>query len=87
MTRQQLLDLAERVGATAAEAGIGVAITQLSGAPAWWAVAAIPVLSAAKSWLATWATGTASLLPAATVAPEAGVPSISAAEPPSAPGA
>lgn len=62
MNRQQWLDLAERVGATAAEAGIGVAVTQLSGVPAWWAVAAVPVLSAAKSWLATKATGSASLL-------------------------
>lgn len=66
MTRAQVLDLLERVGATAAEAGIGVAITQLSGAPAWWAVALVPILSAAKSWLATWAKGSASLLRAKT---------------------
>ena len=88
MTRRQWLDLAERVGATAAEAGIGVAVTQLSGVPAWWAVAAVPVLSAVKSWLLTRVTGTASLLRPTAVAPVAAVPPIPAAgQPPSAPGA
>jgi hypothetical protein len=62
VTRQQLLDLAERVGATAGEAAVGVLITYLSGLPAWWAIALVPVLSGAKSWLATKVTGTASLL-------------------------
>ena len=70
MTKAQLLDMAERVGSTAAEAGIGVAITDLSSLPAWWAVLLVPVLSAAKGWLASRMTGTASLIRS----PTAGTP-------------
>jgi hypothetical protein len=64
MNRKYVLDLAERVGATAAEAGIAVAITELSGQSVWWAVLAVPALAAAKGWLARYTgdPGSASLL-------------------------
>lgn len=71
MTKSHVLDVAERVGATAAEAAIGVTVTYLSGVPAWWAVGLIPVLSAAKAWLASRVTGTASMLRAPVVTPPA----------------
>lgn len=43
MNRKYLLDLAERVGATAAAAGIGYAVTQLDGMSAAW----VPMLTIA----------------------------------------
>ena len=38
MNRAYWLDMAERVGATAGEAGLGVAITEFSSLPMWCAV-------------------------------------------------
>jgi hypothetical protein len=59
-------DFAERVGATAAAAGIGVAVQQLGDLPAWWAPVLVTVLTMAKGGLARYVgrKGTASLLPA-----------------------
>ena len=64
MTTAYWLDLAERVGATAGEAALGVLITHLGSLPMWWAALLIPVLSAGKGWLAKYLgdKGTASLL-------------------------
>lgn len=62
-TKAYWLDMAERVGATAGEAAIGVAITEFSSLPVWWAALLVPVLSAAKGFLARYVgdPGTASL--------------------------
>ena len=64
MAKAYWLDLSERVGATAGEAALGVAITQLGSLPMWWAALLIPVLSGAKGFLARYvgAPGSASLL-------------------------
>ena len=64
MNRAYWLDMAERVGATAGEAALGLAITEFSNLPMWWAALLVPVLSAAKGALARYvgAPGTASLL-------------------------
>lgn len=64
MNRAYWLDLGERVGATAGEAALGVAITDFSNVPMWWAVLLVPVLSAAKGALARYVGNptTASLL-------------------------
>lgn len=67
MNKIYWLDLAERTGATAGEAGLAVAIQQLNDLPAWWVPILIPALAAAKAWCAGFVgrKGTASLLPAA----------------------
>lgn len=66
LTRKFFVDLGERVGATAGEAGLAVAIKELASLPAWWVPILIPVLAAAKGGLASFLgrKGTASLLPA-----------------------
>ncbi|MER5694966.1 hypothetical protein ACWDBO_31655 [Streptomyces mirabilis] len=74
-TKAYWLDVAERVGATAGEAAIGVAITEFSSLPVWWAALLVPVLSAAKAALARYVgdPGRASLLrlkPAVTPLPD-----------------
>lgn len=74
MTKMYWLDLGERVGATAGEAALGVAITEFSSLPMWWAALLVPVLSAGKGYLARYvgAPGSASLLrrkPAVSPAP------------------
>jgi hypothetical protein len=79
MNRTYWLDLGERVGATAGEAVLGVLITEMSSLPMWWAALLIPVLSAAKGFLARYigAPSSASLLrrrPAVTPAPAVVVP-------------
>ncbi|MEU8968181.1 hypothetical protein AB0D11_02700 [Streptomyces monashensis] len=63
-TKTFWLDWSERVGATAGEAVLGVLITQMSSLPMWWAALLIPVLSAAKGFLARYVggSGSASLL-------------------------
>ncbi len=63
-----LIDLSERVGATAAEAGLALAITELSSLPMWWAPLLIPALAAAKGGLAGFLgrKDTAAMLPART---------------------
>lgn len=62
------IDLGERVGATAAEAGLGVLTVELANAPVWWAVLLVPVLAGLKGGLARWLgrADTAALLPAGT---------------------
>lgn len=67
MNRRYVIDLAERVGATAAEAGLSYGITELANLPAWWVAPLTVGLSAAKGWLAGWLgrKDTAALLPAA----------------------
>ncbi|MET9396273.1 hypothetical protein [Kitasatospora sp. NPDC002965] len=64
MSTNQWLDLAERTGATAGEAGLAYAIVQMNGLPGWWVPVLIPALAAAKSWCARFVgrPGTASLL-------------------------
>ena len=64
MSKTYWLDLGERVGATAGEAALGLAITEFSSLPVWWAALLVPALSAAKGFLARYvgAPGTASLL-------------------------
>lgn len=64
MNKTYWLDLGERVGATAGEAALGVAITEFSSLPMWWAALLVPVLSAAKGALARYVGSptTASLL-------------------------
>jgi len=69
------LDLSERVGATAGEAALGVAITEFSNLPMWWAAFLVPVLSAGKGALARYIVSptSASLLrrrPAVTPVPD-----------------
>ncbi|MEV7212071.1 hypothetical protein AB0O31_03105 [Kitasatospora cineracea] len=66
MNRSQFLDAAERVGATAAEAGIAAAVVEVQGLPGWWVPVLVPVLAALKSGLASFLgrKGTPSLLPA-----------------------
>lgn len=54
MNRTYWLDMAERVGATAGEAALGLAITEFSSLPVWWAALLVPVLSAAKGFLARY---------------------------------
>jgi hypothetical protein len=63
-----LIDLGERVGATAAEAGLAVVITEVGSLPAWWVPLLIPILAAAKSLCAGFVgrKDTAALLPAGT---------------------
>jgi hypothetical protein len=58
------LDLAERWGATAAEAAIAVLITDLTGIDTWWAVPVASGLALVKGWLAKFVAkkGTASLV-------------------------
>lgn len=74
MNRAYWLDMAERVGATAAEAALGLAITELGSLPVWWAALLVPVLSAAKGFLARYvgSPSSASLLrrPAVTPVPD-----------------
>ncbi|MFI6862652.1 hypothetical protein ACIBKZ_22615 [Streptomyces sp. NPDC050421] len=67
MTKQLLLDGAERAGWTGAQAALGVAITDLADIPVWWAAPIGLALAAAKSWVAgrLGRKGTASTLPAA----------------------
>lgn len=79
MNRTYWLDLGERVGATAGEAALGVAITEFSSLPVWWAALLVPILSAAKGALAKYVgdPGTASLLrrkPAVTPVPDPPTP-------------
>ena len=64
MNRTFLVDLGERVGATAAEAGLSAIVVELSGIPAWWAAPLTMALAAAKGWLAKYVgdTGSAALL-------------------------
>ncbi|MER6350689.1 hypothetical protein ABT186_02235 [Streptomyces sp. NPDC001634] len=54
MTKTYWLDMVERVGATAGEAALGLAITEFSSLPMWWAALLVPVLSAAKGALARY---------------------------------
>jgi hypothetical protein len=74
VTKAYWLDMAERVGATAGEAVLGVAITELGSLPMWWAALLVPVLSAAKGFLARYvgSPSSASLLrqPAVASVPE-----------------
>ncbi|MFF1793335.1 hypothetical protein ACFVXQ_03680 [Kitasatospora sp. NPDC058263] len=66
MDKKFVLDLAERTGATAGQAGLSYAIVELGSLPAWWVPVLIPLLAAGKAWLAQFVgrSGTASLLPA-----------------------
>lgn len=52
MSKAYWLDMAERVGATAGEAALGLAITEIGSLPVWWAALLVPVLSAVKGALA-----------------------------------
>ncbi|MFJ2707862.1 hypothetical protein ACIO3R_32380 [Streptomyces sp. NPDC087428] len=67
MTKQLLLDSAERAGWTGVQAALGVAITDLANIPVWWAAPIGLALAAAKGWAAghLGRAGTASTLPAA----------------------
>ena len=51
MTKTQLIDLAERAGWTAAQAALGLLITQASGIQTWWALPLATALSAGKTWV------------------------------------
>lgn len=66
MSRAHLVDVAERVAATAAAAGVGYAVQELADLPAWWAPVVVVALTAVKGWLAGFVgrKGTASMLPA-----------------------
>jgi hypothetical protein len=66
MNKAFILDLAERTGATAAEAGLAYAIAALGNLSAWWVPVLIPVLAAAKGGVARYVgqPETAALLPA-----------------------
>lgn len=66
MTKQLLLDSAERAGWTGAQAALGVAIADLANIPVWWAAPIGLALAAAKGWVAgrLGRKGTASTLPA-----------------------
>lgn len=66
MNRAQFLDAAERVGATAAEAGIAATIVEVQGLPGWWIPVLLPALAAAKGAVASFLgrKGSPSLLPA-----------------------
>ncbi|MCX4686755.1 hypothetical protein OG401_20980 [Kitasatospora purpeofusca] len=61
-----LLDITERAGATAAEAGLAYAIVELSDRPGWWVPVLIPALAVLKGWAAGFVgrPKTGSLLPA-----------------------
>jgi hypothetical protein len=48
------VDLAERVGATAGEAGLGVLIADLGDLPYWWVAVLIPALAMGKGALASF---------------------------------
>ncbi|MFD4660844.1 hypothetical protein ACFWP2_35105 [Kitasatospora sp. NPDC058444] len=65
-SRAYWIDVAERTGATAAEAGLAYAITEANNLSAWWVPVLIPLLAAAKGTCARFVgrKGTASLLPA-----------------------
>lgn len=52
ITRRYLVDLAERIAATAAEAGVGYAITAAADLDPVWALPLTVALSAVKGWLA-----------------------------------
>lgn len=52
LSRKYLLDLGERVGATAAAAGLGYAIDQLTGASGAWVPLIVVGLTALKGVLA-----------------------------------
>ncbi|MFD9124367.1 hypothetical protein [Kitasatospora sp. NPDC059571] len=54
MPSKYVIDLAERVGATAAEAGLSVLITEAGNLPPWWALILLPALAAAKGALASF---------------------------------
>lgn len=47
-----LRDAGERVGATALEAGVAVAIVEVTPLETWWAAPLTVALAAAKSWAA-----------------------------------
>lgn len=50
MNKAKLIDLGERAGWTALQAALGVAITELSSIPIWWALPIATALSAVKTW-------------------------------------
>ncbi|MGW3110566.1 hypothetical protein [Streptomyces sp. NPDC001091] len=66
MDNKFLLDLAERAGATGAEAALGLAVVELGGLPVWWAAPVALFAASGKAWIASWLgrKGTPSLLPA-----------------------
>ncbi|MFE7559675.1 hypothetical protein [Kitasatospora sp. NPDC057500] len=61
-----VVDLAERTGATAGEAGLSYLIVELGNLPLWWVPLLTPTFAAAKGWLARFVgrPDTASLLSA-----------------------
>ncbi|NYI04932.1 hypothetical protein [Allostreptomyces psammosilenae] len=65
MNSSFLLDLLERVGWTAAQAGVGVVAAETAGLETWWAVPIATLLAAVKGQIATriGAPGTAATLP------------------------
>lgn len=66
-SKKYLIDLGERVGATAGEAGLAYGIKELADGPWWWVPVLLPILAAGKGACAAFLgrKGTASLLPAA----------------------
>jgi hypothetical protein len=50
MNRNHVVDVAERAGWTAAQAGLALLITEAGGLQTWWALPLATALSAAKSW-------------------------------------
>lgn len=50
---KKTIDILERIGATAVEAGIAYGITELASVKAGWVIPLTAVLAFAKSWLAT----------------------------------
>ncbi|WP_030267952.1 hypothetical protein [Streptomyces sp. NRRL B-24484] len=67
MPSKFVVDAAERIGATAAEAGLGAAIVELGDLPYWWIALLLPALAAGKAGLASFIgrKDTAAALPAA----------------------
>lgn len=65
MNRRYLIDLAERIAATAAAAGIGYAITAVADLDPVWSLPLTVALTAAKGWLARYVgrADSASLVP------------------------
>lgn len=53
-TRRYLTDLAERIAATAAEAGVSYAITVVADLDPVWSMPLTVALAAAKGWLARY---------------------------------
>jgi len=64
---KKLIDITERVAATAVEAALAYGITQIADIKAAWVMPLTAALSLGKSWISTWLgnKNSAAMLPAA----------------------